>query len=392
MMNDNDSNESSGSESASCCSCDEQQESFEDSSEDKLASESTKRLQIVVKCVGNGDNDSLELRVETGASVLDLKRLISEEMAAKNDQVPVDRQRLMYFGRMLRDNDELLGDKGVKMQTNSINYVHLSPLPKGAKPSKRSSVESSATRSLGARIERARRLGTAARERIRRRAQPYDTSRRRRSTERVRREERESVTSQQPEDHSFLAFATASDPLRVPLPNPQVFTLPMTHALPPILAPLQPPISPFEQISRLTATVAAANREALTSRPHLTEQVRQASRGLIPTLGLLDVQLRHLSTAQSLEFGAEQELLETVTSLDRVAQDASALSLAIRNLVETRSLAQPQPLAFAPVIAQSAAIVSLDQLLTEPESSRGALYPDGAPSMLFPSSYFSHML
>ena len=117
----------------------------EDSDEEEASSVSSSRcgnarpLEIVVKRVGKGDNNVLSLQVDPSASVLDLKTQISQELAAKdnNDRVPVDRQRLIYFGRMLRDNEEILGNEGIKMKPKVVNYVHLSALPEGQKPSPR---------------------------------------------------------------------------------------------------------------------------------------------------------------------------------------------------------------------------------------------------------------
>ena len=242
-MNDYDPNESSGSESEAYDSFDD--ESCKEESRENLVSDSPKALQIVVKRVGNGEGDFLTLEVDPGASVLDLKNLISAELTAKNEREPVDRQRLVYFGRMLRDNNELLLSKEIKMQAESINYVHLSPLPEGAKPSKRSNAspvsgEQDATESLESRLERARRLGAAARERRRRRrAAPYESARRRRGVDRSNDgEEAQTYASQPQEEPGLFAFTTASDPVHQ-LSSSQLFTLPVRHATPPVFAPLQ---------------------------------------------------------------------------------------------------------------------------------------------------------
>ena len=189
-MKDFDTND----ESSSIASEYDDYASYDDDSnnEDEAGGEYAETpIRVAVKRVGKGDRDVLTLEVDPGTSVLDLKNLISEELAAKNDIIPVDRQRLVYFGRMLRDNNELLGGESIKMQPESINYVHLSPLPEGAKPSKRSSssaesVQHVLTESLESRLERARSLGAAARERRRRRrATPYESVMRRRDADRT---------------------------------------------------------------------------------------------------------------------------------------------------------------------------------------------------------------
>lgn len=93
------------------------------------------KLEIVVKCVGKLDGKDLCLTLGSKASVLDLKKLISRELASKGDgPISVERQRLIFFGRMLKDNKQVLsGEGGVNMKTDgSTNFVHLSPLPENA--------------------------------------------------------------------------------------------------------------------------------------------------------------------------------------------------------------------------------------------------------------------
>jgi hypothetical protein len=392
-MNDYDTNESSGSESEAYDSFDD--ESCKEESRENLIPDSPKALQIVVKRVGNGEGDFLTLEVDPGASVLDLKNLISAELAAKNDRVPIDRQRLVYFGRMLRDNNELLLGKGIKMQAESINYVHLSPLPEGAKPSKRSNAsptsgEQDLTESLESRLERARRLGAAARERRRRRrAAPYESARRRRGGE-----EAQTSASQPQEEPGLFAFTTASDLLHVPLSSSQVFTLPVRHAAPPVFSSLQS-LSPLVQMSHLSATVAAASRgaRAATSlaNSHLMEQVRRTSTDLVPSMALLGSQLRRLGASHILDFSGDHNVYETLSVLDRVSQDTSALAVALRTMAET-SPYSPTPFAITPAIPHTAASpVTLDQLFAENDNSRAALFPDGSPVFL-PGPWVTRML
>lgn len=93
------------------------------------------KLKIVVKCVGKLDGKDLCLTIGSNASVMDLKKLISRELNSKGDgPIPIDRQRLIFFGRMLKDNKQVLsGEGGVNMKTDgSTNFVHLSPLPADA--------------------------------------------------------------------------------------------------------------------------------------------------------------------------------------------------------------------------------------------------------------------
>ncbi len=219
---DDDDSVSSGGESSYVMTqetvVDSEDESVEDAAEDETFSNSSSRssnigshrrsrspatdlLQINVKVVGKETSDSL--LIAPAESVGDLKCQI-----ASHHSIPIERQRLIYFGRLLVDDSQALGPTGIQMRLGVINYVHLSPLPEGAKPSARpkstkqegerspvdeespiagpgSSFASAVSdrhrndvedytlpppdRSLQAQIARARRFGAEARERRRRR-------------------------------------------------------------------------------------------------------------------------------------------------------------------------------------------------------------------------------
>jgi Ubiquitin family len=99
-----------------------------------VSSQLQEHLQIVVKCVGKFDGRDLPLTIGSNSSVLDLKKLIKSELAANGaGPVPVEKQRLIFFGRLLNDNKQrLCGEGGINMKTDgSTNFVHLSPLPDG---------------------------------------------------------------------------------------------------------------------------------------------------------------------------------------------------------------------------------------------------------------------
>jgi len=99
-------------------------------------------IHIVVKRSARVEVPCLELSIERGATVMDLKTLIQDELADESPclVVPVERQRLIFQGRMLTDNDQSLADD-VKMKLDQVNYVHLAPLPKGATPTTRKQSE-----------------------------------------------------------------------------------------------------------------------------------------------------------------------------------------------------------------------------------------------------------
>jgi len=135
-------------------------------------------FEICIKQVGTKNCDRsgvscvrLKLHAIT-ASVGDLKRQV-----AQHCHVPPAQQRLIFFGRLLIREEQPL--KELPMKRTVLNYVHLSPLPKGAILSKRSSQASSTTTadattslptpdlSLPAQLARARRLGLERRRRER---------------------------------------------------------------------------------------------------------------------------------------------------------------------------------------------------------------------------------
>ena len=106
--------------------------------------DSIDQLEIRVKRTGKGEG-VLSFFIDASASVLDLKKKISTELQLTNEDVPTDRQRLIFLGRMLRVDDENLKD--ARMKTDSVNCIHLTPLPDGARPSNRDE-ESSDSMSL----------------------------------------------------------------------------------------------------------------------------------------------------------------------------------------------------------------------------------------------------
>lgn len=99
------------------------------------------QFEIHVKQIGKGEA-VLSFFIDATANVLDLKKKISSQLQQSNDEdVPTDRQRLIFSGRMLRADEENLKD--ARMKTDSINCIHLTPLPAGAKPSVRDEDERS---------------------------------------------------------------------------------------------------------------------------------------------------------------------------------------------------------------------------------------------------------
>lgn len=113
--------------------------------EDELLPEE-ELIQIVVKRTGGSEAPCLELSIEKSATVLNLKTLIQDELADESPvlMVPVQRQRLLFSGKMLTDNDlKLVAD--IKMRPDKVNYIHLAPLPKNISPSARTPMENKAS-------------------------------------------------------------------------------------------------------------------------------------------------------------------------------------------------------------------------------------------------------
>lgn len=93
--------------------------------DDAVGSDDEEELMtVIVKMVGN--TEDTELFVSQDASVLDLKTSIHEELA-----LPAERQRLIFSGRMLSNDDDFLVDD-VKMLVDAPNYIHLAPIPERA--------------------------------------------------------------------------------------------------------------------------------------------------------------------------------------------------------------------------------------------------------------------
>lgn len=113
--------------------------------EDELLPEE-ELIQIVVKRTGGSEAPCLELSIEKSATVLNLKTLIQDELADESPvlMVPVQRQRLLFSGKMLTDNDLKLVDD-IKMRPDKVNYIHLAPLPKNIAPSARTPMENKAS-------------------------------------------------------------------------------------------------------------------------------------------------------------------------------------------------------------------------------------------------------
>jgi hypothetical protein len=406
--------------SSSSSSSDEGQwsedEKLDTSISDKKARDSTSEamLRIVVKKVGKGDGDVLSLEVNPSASVLDLKSLISEQLAAKDDRVSVERQRLIYFGRMLLDNEQTLGSSGIKMKPETINYVHLSPLPEGAKPnvpptSSRTAAASSSqgVSSLDARLERARRIGVAARERRRRmRNRPYALENRVSSSTSSSRRGGGPVSFAVPQEPppGLSAPTTSSLPVATHLqlagyrffdPCPTVgggvLSTPSVFSSPTNLSHL----SQRARLSQLSTAaipdiIAEAHEEA-SSIAHfqLLGEAHQLSSDLDVFVPSLQEILQHTSTPNNL-MGGERNTLQTINTLEHISRESSALALVLRRLATESTQSSPStPPAAAAISARPVATLSnpiaLERgVLGEQESDQAFFIPGSSSGPSFP--------
>lgn len=87
--------------------------------------------KIVVKRTGASERHPLYLSLTPNSTVHDLKTMIQEELligTESNEDLPVERQRLIFAGRLLNRDFDVLSC--LKMKVGEINFVHLVPLPK----------------------------------------------------------------------------------------------------------------------------------------------------------------------------------------------------------------------------------------------------------------------
>ena len=386
-------------------------------------------LEIVVKRVGKGDNDVLSLRLDPTKTVFDLKCQIQEITQKNKDLIPVERQRLVYFGRMLRDNEELLGSDGVKMKPEVTNYIHLSPLPDGATPSPvhgtpnrpeenfagsvsfspnfpiasepSSSLAAGSNRETRERaLERARRFGTASRERRRRRQdRPYNASDQTRNTQSSYSSEEFTTGDASRGSHPSrmgpncqgrssgvaadvrLEQTSESDGTRREALRLRAGVFPFPSISQTVLAPpsifsssvVSPPMTPatartatatrVAHLLPLTATVPAASAD---SQARLLQQARAASLDLVPIFPVLEERLRQIVNGTLgvglAPFGGNSgsaiaEVEDTIGLLEHVSREASSLALLLRSL-PPESLSPAVTMTAAPALDSAALSVA----------------------------------
>jgi len=368
-------------------------------------------MKVIVKVVGVPED--LELSVSQEASVLDLKRHITEKLAVlqNNNCMTVDRQRLIFSGRLLTNNDDFLVDD-VKMMVDCPNYVHLAPMPRGVEPSQRRRNENAALISEEGRPPLARGRASrhlSSRELRRAEASPYGMLR---------------AAGSRPSGHFERSRQTLSE-VEEDLPQPHTGSFPLldgTRPLPTSSASAFPSVqallcqeSPVFFSAR--APMGLADAIALSFDPAAALPVGRAVSGplsmhLATSMGLSrqdlaeaaeedawmranDMLLRcrvlpqHLSRflafrstpttpLQELEYQADLE--DIAASAERVAQNGLELASSLRQVVYTRQQTASQaPSVYARQQASAAQAPSLGG-----SASRGPFF-----SHLYPDGYFS---
>lgn len=309
-------------------------------------------MKIIIKRVGNSMEDaSLELLVSQEASVLDLKKRITEELAdQKNDCVPVERQRLIFSGRLLVDDDSLVAD--VKMMVDSPNYVHLAPIPDGLGPSNRRNNENAGL-SVARRPSLSHGRGTS-RELRRSQESPYglieSLIERRRSedsrygSEHVRRVyEHESASRAALLQHFFYSQVSAARQEANLTSDYAVH--PMICQEPMLLAAI-PAVIPVSQLVlgplRLDAGIMGIDQGL---GDDLGRDIWRRINELLPLCRVMPEQLiRSLTTVGSdsdhlAELHYQTELEQTASVLDQVAQRGAELSSSLRHFIYARRAA-----------------------------------------------------
>jgi len=291
-------------------------------------------LHIVVKCVGKGDSDSVSFHMNPTASVLELK-----EQICRSTGVSVERQRLVFFGKMLKDNKQILTDNGVKMKTGSTNYIHLSPLPDS---SVRAAAQiptvaaANASRSSASSIRRPTSRLTSVRRR-QRRAQPYPRSSsaaRQAQGSDVRRDiDQQGRTASSLNPHVQEAEVV---PLDAPSAGNTGATapLPQQHSAGHPLLQIHGGIPMLPLPASLFSSPAEAANQVSRENQIL---VAALCTTFLPLVSSLERQLRdhiYSSMIQSVGDNSTQRLEDTVEMLEDISEDAGHLAARFREVLE----------------------------------------------------------
>lgn len=312
----------------------------DDSSKASTSSEEKQghTLQVIVRRVGKPENESLELSMDMDASVLDLKQIIEKELnkdGKEDNVVPVNRQRLIFSGKLLRDDAQRLKD--ADMNAGKKHFVHLSPLPKGVTSSTRTarelSVQAPATVENNAQ-QRARRVGPQSRRR--RRAEnpsgsgayhPYAfavPSRLQSSMDGLRSDRAFSEEAQVPAQFSAAESILASERA--------AFASNLTETDLNWLCSLTQPSGNSSVASLLQLQNLQQHDAALLSNPLVLETLRSAATSDLLSSRLINPQGISSFAGTSAGVGIQASQRDLADLLDRIAQNAGELATTLRLL------------------------------------------------------------
>ena len=333
----------------------------DETSDDESASDfNVGMIRVVVK-MPTAAAENLELSVSQEASVLDLKKRITEELAIKsNDVVPVERQRLIFSGRMLTNNDDFLVDD-INMSLHSPNYLHLAPLPQGVEPSHRRRHENAAASSDEerrpplTRSRATRHLNT--RDLRRSQASPYGLHSEATRSGQHRRPRHSQSQTTRPQLPNIPVYDTSIQPAAFPAAGLSV--RPMYCQEQPVFFAAQPigfadALALSASLEAVTVPVATAmvSPLALDATPMglssqvLAEDIRRdiwrRTNEILPLCRVLPDQLIRSIAASGFnpdrlqELRHRAELDDTATLLEQVAQRSYALANSLRGLTFAR--------------------------------------------------------
>uniref|UniRef100_A0A7S4JIT7 Ubiquitin-like domain-containing protein n=1 Tax=Odontella aurita TaxID=265563 RepID=A0A7S4JIT7_9STRA len=313
----------------------------------EFSSPSSDCFSITVKRVGLGDDPYLTLTdLDPSTTVGELKQLIysdatNRNVAASASTQPVSpqRQRLIFSGRMLTGNDDVLVSD-INMKTDETNFVHLVPLPEGKGLSIRGRDENrrNARRnslSEPPRSSESSRFPAPSRSI----AQPQSRLRRERRASRAASalaapyphldSVRALIGAQRP---AATAHAHAANPSAVPLSTASLL---YPHYLG--QAPL--PTAPLTESTLTTADILRAHQQASAS-PY--DALRYAASAPIANISTASSPLNHAATVVSVAYPASTAAANTAAGqLSSTPLDTSLLG----SLLRQNQAPQPRPVA-----------------------------------------------
>jgi hypothetical protein len=287
-------------------------------------------LDIVVKVVSKGDSTPINMKIATSTTVLNLKQSIMERAG-----ISIERQRLIFFGKLLDDNAKRLygPTNSINMKLGTKNFVHLSPLPPNQQPR---SPSSSAARG---RLRTARSAGVLLRSSQQQR-QPLGGTLADLIGDRHDNDGDDDdnvIPMAAPSNGGPMGFQSAQGAPPLPLPPiPHVTPGPFAMMMPiggPFMLPPPPPEAFFlpQQVEQQQPISNAGNQ--VTVAATLAGQ-------FLPTLHFAESRLLDLVSAPIMatrqgENGSTRQIEATIISLENMAERATSLGASLRDVLDS---------------------------------------------------------